>query len=356
MKRLPFPRPDGMLLHVPVIVFFILILAGCSKGSVDSKPAASAPPPPTTGQQTTALSAQQVLDVQTNWLYYGLINDENLYYFLYMGVQLLEADSILSTGITPNIPGALICGAHIRVDSNATTRMLIITYNGNSCPLNNHDTSEFMSMHLTATGTVVVSSPRTQEWGDTSQVKIDIQHLVMDVPGNRLIINGIMNVKNVTGGNPVLLHAGAAPIVQTVKSDGMTATFRDGSIDQWQLDMKRVYSYSDGIVITTTGVHANDTASNICQWGTDRGGHPFVTRITIPIVNEQSCGMHVTAGETNESTFIDQPGFPYFITYIFTLGTDPYTGHTGCPLPGEKSYIDLRILEPNFNARNIFTY
>lgn len=283
-------------------IIAMFVFAACSKSpATDDKTTQ----PPTTGTvQTgnTAFSAQQVQDVQTNWLYYGLINDENYFYFIYMGVQLLQADSILTIGVTPNIPNAVLCGAKVRLDSNATDKKMIITYNGNACPINVNDTENIGPMHFTATGTVVVSSPRTQDWDDTSTVKTDIQHLVIDVPGNRLIVDGVIETKSLTGGNPILLHAGSSPIVQTVKSNEMVATLRDGSVDKWQLDMKRVYSYDKGIVITTTGEHANDTVSNIAQWGVDRGNHPFITQITRPVVNEQSCGMHVTSGEVNQST------------------------------------------------------
>src|SRR3569833_525489 len=185
-------------------ILAMVVFAACSKSpATDDKTTK----PPTTGTAqtgTTAFNAQQVQDVQTNWLYYGLINDENYYYFLYMGIQLLQADSILSAGVTPNIPNAVLCGAKVRLDSKATDRMMIITYKGNACPINNHDTDNTAPLHYVATGTVVVTTSRTQDWCDTSTVKTDIQHLVIDVPGNRLIVDGVIETKSLSGGNPVL--------------------------------------------------------------------------------------------------------------------------------------------------------
>lgn len=341
-------KQQTLLIYFLSAIFIALILISCNKAGAPAAISNQTPADSSQVQAVQSLKAQSKVQALSEAQYYGFINDANLYYFIAESITLLQADSALSTGISGNLPGAFICGADIKLDSNATTRTITITYKDSYCPVNAHDTSGY-NLHLTAKGVVTLSFPLSQKWGDTSTIRVDIKDLVLTVPENSMTLKGSLNMTNVTGGNPLLLHNGSSPIVQTIKSDNITALFRDGSTSHWQTDIKRTYSYSNGIVITTTGAHANDTASDIAQWGVDRGSNPFIIQIRKPIVNEQSCNLKVTSGEMRETSYINlgDPTQPWITSFTFTFGTDPYTGHNGCPLPGEASYLVVDFWEGN---------
>ena len=91
-----------------------------------------------------------------------------------------------------------------------------------------------------------------------------------------------------------------------------------------------MFSFNNGIVLTTTGTHTEGNVSNIAVWGTNRFGNAFTSSITQPLVIKQSCNARLTSGEVKHQT----TGF----TAIATFGLDSNGNPTDCPGLGNYFY------------------
>lgn len=114
---------------------------------------------------------------------------------------------------------------------------------------------------------------------------INIQNLkITKLSNNKSItINGTKIITNVTGGRLKEL-ATYGTIIHTITGTNLSVTFDNGSERIWQVAKKRVFTYNNDVVITTTGMHTEGDVSGISEWGTNRFGNAFVTAISQPMV------------------------------------------------------------------------
>jgi hypothetical protein len=209
---------------------------------------------------------------------------------------------------------SLICDASVAADTTDNPRTFTITYNGANC-----------SGTRTRTGTVVVSIPAGQHWRDAgTTITVSIQNLkITRLRDNKtIILNGTHLYTNVSGGSLINLPT-LGSITHTITGDSMSITFDDGSQRLWNFARKRVYTYNDGVAITTTGMHSDGTNTGIAAWGTNRYGNSFEAIITQPFVIMQDCNFRLTAG----SEEILRPD----ITINVTFGLDSTGNATSCP-------------------------
>jgi hypothetical protein len=209
---------------------------------------------------------------------------------------------------------ALPCDATVVTDTVSNPRTITITYNGLNC-----------QGTRTRTGVVKLSMPSTQRWKDAGAVlTVTITNLkITRLSDNKSItINGTKTITNVSGG---LLRnlASLNSITHTITSSGITVTFDDGSTRSWQIAKKRVFTYNNGIVITTTGTYSDNGTTGISEWGTNRNGNAFVTSITQPLVVRQDCNFRLTSGQVTHSRLI--------ATGVVTFGLDASGNPTSCP-------------------------
>jgi hypothetical protein len=221
-----------------------------------------------------------------------------------------------------SIPG-LICDATVTYDTSNNQRVITIVYDGTHCRGNR-----------TRTGTVVITLPYGKHWKDAgTSVTIDIQQLkITRLRDEKTItINGSKTFTNQSGG---LLKdlATLGTITHTVKSDGMSVTFNNGKQRTWQISKQRVYTYSNGIVLTTTGTYSDGTDNGIAIWGTNRFGEAFKSLITEPKVFRQDCDFRLTSGQNTVKTGSG--------TSVITYGLDAQGNPTGCPGTGNY-YLKL---------------
>jgi hypothetical protein len=215
-----------------------------------------------------------------------------------------------------SLPG-LICDATVTYDTTNGQRVITIVYDGTNCKGNR-----------TRTGTVVITLPIGKYWKDAgATATIDIQDLKITRlrDGKSITINGSKTFTNVSGG---LLKdlATLGTITRTVKSDGITLTFNNGKQRSWQIAKQRVYTYDNGIVLTTTGTYSDGTDDQIAVWGTNRFGDAFKSLISEPKIFRQDCDFRLTAGQNivKNSLGVSE------ITY----GLDADGNPTGCPGTG----------------------
>lgn len=236
-----------------------------------------------------------------------------------------------------NVMG-LICDASVVLDTVSNPRKITITYNGSNC-----------AGSRTRTGVVVLSMPSSVRWKDAGAVlTVDYQNLKITRMGDNksLTINGTQTITNVTGGNLWQLST-AGTIIHTISSNNMSVKFDNNTIRTWQVGVKRTFTYNNGIVISTTGTHANGTKTNISQWGTNRFGHSFETAIAEPLVIRQDCDFRVTGGKVEHNGLA--------ATAAVTFGLDATGNPTTCPGTGHY-YYKLSITINGITYNGIYPY
>lgn len=232
----------------------------------------------------------------------------------------IDNDASLALESTTSFSGkgeqvqVLPCNATIVLDTLSNPRKITITYNGLSCLGN-----------VTRTGVVVISMPANVRWKDAgAAITVDCQnlHITRVIDNKSITINGAHVYTNVSGG--LLWNL---PVLQTithdVTSNGMTVTFDNGSQRSWQVAKRRVFTYSGGVVITTTGLHTEGNITGVAEWGTNRFGHAFTSAIATPVVIRQDCSFRITGGKiTHKTTMVDASA---------TFGLDATGVPTSCP-------------------------
>jgi hypothetical protein len=223
-------------------------------------------------------------------------------------------------GITDN---SLICDATVVTDTTVNPRTITITYNGTNCWGNR-----------TRTGTVVISIASGVHWMDQGAVvSIAVQNLTITRLSDQktITINGTRTMTNLSGGSMTDL-ANDVSITHTI-SDQFSITFADNLVRSWQVAKQRVFTYNNGIVMTTTGMHSDGTYSNVAEWGTNRFGTAFESLITVPKVFRQDCDFRLVSGQ-NEILRSDS------LNSTITYGLDVTGAPTTCPGSGNY-YLEV---------------
>ena len=239
-----------------------------------------------------------------------------------------DANNVL--GDHPSLTGRLTnltCNATAVVDSISDPRTVTITYNGTNCA-GNH----------TRVGVVVLSMPAGTHWRDAGAVlTIDVQNLKITRlrDGKNITINGTKTITNVTGGLVENLGTSTTSITHNIATtgSGFTITFDNGSQRVWNVSKQRVFSYNNGIVITTTGTHSEGTLTDISEWGTNRFGNDFITEITAPMIVRQDCNFRLVSGEVKHDRLRAD--------VVVTFGLDAQGLPTSCPGAGGTYYFKL---------------
>jgi hypothetical protein len=238
-------------------------------------------------------------------------------------------DTKRANGPVGIVNDSLICDASVVIDTVSNPKTITITYNGTNCWGNR-----------TRTGTVVLSMPSGTYWEQQgATVTVSIQSLVITrlSDAKTITLNGTRTFTNVSGGSLIKL-----PVLQSITHtvmDSLSITFSDSATRVWQVAKQRVFTYNNGIVITTTGIHSDGTNTNVAEWGVNRFGISFESLITVPKVIQQSCDFRLTSGQ-NEILRSDK------ITTTVTYGLDVNGNPTSCPGTGNY-YMEVIWSGPN---------
>ncbi len=245
-----------------------------------------------------------------------------------------------TSGGSNNNLGGLICDATVTVQDTLGVRSVTINYNGSNCWGNR-----------TRTGVVVISIPTGVYWKDAgAQVTLSIQNLkITRVRDNKsIVINGSKTLTNVSGGRLADL-ATLGGITHTITGN-LVVTFDNGSQRSWNVSKQRVYSYSNGVVITTTGTHTDSLGnSDVAEWGTNRFGVEFESLISQPKVIRQDCDFRLVSGQ-NQVLRSDN------ITTTVTYGLDANGDVTTCPGSGTYYFKVVRVNAGGLSFTKILPY
>ncbi len=173
----------------------------------------------------------------------------------------------------------LICDATVTYDTVNSQRMITIVYDGTNCWGNR-----------TRSGTVTISMPLGQLWKNadaTATVTITDLTITRLRDGKSIVLNGTKTITNVSGG--LLKDLATLQTITHTITGSLVIDFKNGAQKTWNVSKQRVFTYDNGIVITTTGTYSDGTNSDIAEWGTDRFGNPFTSEITQPKVIRQDC-------------------------------------------------------------------
>ena len=232
-------------------------------------------------------------------------------------------DADVALEISPSFSGRLahtqttVCHAAVVFDSLSSPRTITITYDGADC-----------WGSTTRTGVVVLSMAQGVHWKDVNaSISLTFQNLkVTRVSDNKSItLNGTMTYTNVSGGLLINL-ASLGTVTHTITSSNMSVTFDDNTQRTWQVAKQRVFTYDNGVVITTSGTHTDGNNTNITEWGINRLGHAFFSSTVQPLVIRQDCNFRIVSGEVKHVT----PN----VTATVTFGLDATGNPTSCPVTG----------------------
>ncbi|MBS1597048.1 MAG: hypothetical protein JST75_02400 [Bacteroidetes bacterium] len=248
-------------------------------------------------------------------------------------------DVAQTNGLTGPITG-LICDATVEVNTTSDPKTVTITYNGTNCWGNR-----------TREGVVVISMPASEHWGDKgATVTINIQNLKITRLRDKksIVLNGTKTITNVSGGLLVNL-ASLQTITHTIAGD-LSITFDTGKQRVWSVAKQRVFTYDNGIVITTTGTHTDSLGNtNVAEWGTNRFGTVFESLISQPKVIRQDCDFRLVSGQ---NTILRSDN----ITSVITYGLDANGEPTSCPGSGTYYFKAVVTLANGTTYTVIYPY
>jgi hypothetical protein len=211
-----------------------------------------------------------------------------------------------------------ICDATITYDTASNQRRITIVYDGTNCWGNR-----------TRTGTVIITMPVGQHWKDagaTASITVDTLTITRKRDGKSIVLNGTKTITNVSGG--LLKDLATLQTITHTITGSLRIDFESGLSRTWNVSKQRVFTYDNGIVITTTGTYSDGTNNNIAEWGTNRFNESFKSLINVPKVIRQDCDLRLVSGE---NTIVMDRG-----TAVITYGLDANGETTGCP--GTGSY------------------
>jgi hypothetical protein len=302
------------------VIAFTGILASCNKSNSSSNSASS-----TTNLQTNSDDETRV-STETD----AAFDDVNTA----MTVQFNVTGAALGRQLMQTMvdgPGAgdstAICDAVITVDTANGNRQITITYNGANCALDR-----------TRSGSIVITWPKGQLWRDSGAVvtvQFDNLAITRLIDNKTITLNGTHTYTNVSGGSLINLpNNPGTSITHTITSSNMQITFDNGAQRTWNVARQRVFTYSGGFVITTTGMQTVGSTTGISEWGTDRFGMAFQVAILEARVITQSCSWQMTAGKVAFSNSVG--------TTTITYGLNATGGVAGsCPVGGATYYFQL---------------
>ena len=123
---------------------------------------------------------------------------------------------------------------------------------------------------------MIITLPLGQHWKDagaTANIVIDALKITRLRDSKSIVINGTKLITNVSGG--LLKDLATLQTITHTITGTMSIDFDNGTTRAWNVSKQRVFTYDNGIVITTTGTYSDGTYNDIAEWGTKPFGRIF---------------------------------------------------------------------------------
>ncbi len=242
------------------------------------------------------------------------------------GAAFIQGPNSKSAGSVLGGDSTGICDATVTFDTTSSTKTITITYNGANCWGNR-----------TRTGTVTITAPRNGYWiTPAASISVTVTNLKITrvSDGKYIVINGTKTITNTSGG--LLINLPNLDSIVHDISSSFIITYANGTTRSWSEQKHRVFTYSNGIVITTTGGES----------GINRLGVSFTSVIAQPKVIKQSCDLRLVSGK-DSTTRTDN------ITSSTTYGLDANGNPVdSCP----SGYYYAEFIWSNGNNGKTYTY
>jgi hypothetical protein len=299
--------------RISIVAASLTFMFACKK---DSSSASSSP--------TTAANVQTASDDQT------MVSNEDEATNNDAELALTSSASIAGNSLNSSgksgastlglgsILGISLCGDSLSFDTTSDTKTVTITYDGMDCLGAN-----------SRTGTISITVPKGVHWGDpqaTVTLNVDLT-ITRKRDGKSIVIKGTKTIINTYGGLLTDL-ATTDSIVHEISSQ-WSVTYNNGTTRTWNVLKHRVFTYNNGVVISTV----NGINSSVAEWGVNRFGVSFSSSITQPKVFAQSCDFRLVSGQ-DSLTRGDK------ITAIITYGLDA-SGNPVTSCPSGSFYAEL---------------
>lgn len=247
--------------------------------------------------------------------------------------SLMEADASFSGDAS--VVEEIICDATVVVDRESDPMTITVTFNGADC-----------SVERSRTGVVVFSMAKGTQWKYAgAAIHVDFQDvkITRKSDSKSITLNGSQVYTNVSGGL-VYQAASLGEIIHQITSNDLSIKFDDETARIWNVARQKTFTYSNGLVVSVTGIHEEDNETNIAEWGTNRFGNSFTTSTPTPVVFKQDCDFRVTGGEVKHKTEV------FTATVMFGLDASGTT--TTCPGSGHYYY---KLVWTKNSTNNSFT-
>jgi hypothetical protein len=145
---------------------------------------------------------------------------------------------------------------------------------------------------------------------------------------NKMVINGMSRLENVSGGIPALLGNGFSTVIHK-NTAHVHISFNGNQAREWHLTRMLVYSGLPGnLMLAVNGFGFSQGYNNLLSWGTDRHGKKFFTQIGESVVFRESCQWLPSSGE--EIFTIQATNLKATATFGYNSNNEPISG-TECP-------------------------
>jgi len=253
---------------VSALVCSFLFISSCKKKEDPEEPA-------TENGQSTADSREAQSENE------AAINDIND-----IISQTLLGSKNNSTQDASGVTGT-ICG--LTVDSvNIGTGELTLNFNGTTC----NNRTRTGSIKLTLLGYPAV------KWKNAN-ASMKVEYVNYKVTrasdGKFIMLNGIQNLTNVSGGTwwELLILKTQSSLVNSVTGTNLKVTFTDGKTAMYNINRKFTYTFPGNILtLQGEGIGVSNGLSNLENFGTTRDGDAFTSEVTKPIIWNLTCGAH----------------------------------------------------------------
>jgi hypothetical protein len=224
-----------------------------------------------------------------------------------------EAEAFLSYSNTGGSKSGINLPCSVTVDStqvNNDTIAIFLNYNGLSC-----DEKFFR------TGKVEIRKKKGS-WFFMPGAAVQLRYVNFTVKRVddtlTLTFNGNHKFTNVTGGHLFGLGTLQDEIIHKLEGH-MNVSFKGNVIRQWNVARQVMYSgVWDAYRLAISGFGTADGYDNLVTWGNIRTGDKFYSRITSPVVFEQTCEWLPVAG----GKFTDIPDLDISALVSFGYGDD----------------------------------
>ncbi len=168
------------------------------------------------------------------------------------------------------------------------TLIIIIRYHGLNCEQTRH-----------RNGVVALKLKLNTQWHQKGAfVVLEFKNYMVRniINGNKLKIDGISIVENVSGGTIPLIGQGIPYVIHRYEAF-LNIAFNGHLPRDWNFTKRLIYSGHQGkLLLSIEGYGMAQGYNNLISWGTDRDGKKFFTQIEQAVVFTESCFWLPVAG------------------------------------------------------------